>query len=65
MRNTGLELPVDEIMEIALRVMAKALDELVSACLDAEGNPKTPEKRDLMRARSMLPVGCKNTLIKD
>ena len=52
-------------MEIALRVMAKALDELVSACLDAEGNPKTPEKRDLMRARSMLPVGCENSLVKD
>ena len=53
-----------EIIEIALKLLSKSLDELVSACMDESGSPKAPTKQELMRARGMLPLYCKNTLNK-
>lgn len=43
-----------------IRVMQKALDDLVTAC-DGKG----VDKKELMKAKAMLPEWCKNTLIKD
>lgn len=42
-----------------ITAITKALDDLVTAC---EG--KNIDKRDVMKARAMLPKWCKNTLEK-
>lgn len=53
-----------EILLGALKVISNAMDEFVSDCQDANGQPKAPSKQALMRARSYLPPHCTNTLIK-
>lgn len=50
------------ILEVALKVMSLALDNLVAACLDENGKPKAPDRKDLMQARSKLPAYCSHTL---
>lgn len=50
------------IDKTALKVMADALDALVSACTGPDGKPRPPTGRDLIAARRMLPPHCKNTL---
>lgn len=52
------------VLEAAVAVMAKALDELVSACLDETGKPKAPDRGAVMRAKSMLPPRCTHALKK-
>ena len=47
-----------------IQVMTKAMDELASACRDETGAPKAPDKKALMKARSMLPAWCANSLTK-
>lgn len=42
-----------------IKVLTKALDELVTAC-----DGKNVDKKDVMKARAMLPKWCKNTLEK-
>lgn len=47
-----------------IRVLTKALDKLVGACMDDKGAPKAPDKKELMEARKMLPPSSKHTLTK-
>ena len=42
-----------------IKVLTKTLDDLVTAC-----DGKNVDKKDLMKARAMLPKWCKNTLEK-
>ena len=50
------------VLEIALKVLSTRFDEFVSACLDAEGKPAAPARKDVMRARACLPPYCKYAL---
>lgn len=52
------------IDKTALKVMADALDALVSACIGPDGKPRAPGRSDLIAAQRMLPTHCKNTLTK-
>jgi hypothetical protein len=53
------------VLQAAVAVMSRALNDLVGACLDADGKPKAPTKKDLMRARSMLPPRFAHALGKE
>ena len=44
-----------QVLEAALKVMGDALNDLLAACHGPDGHPKAPEKKEIMRARSMLP----------
>ena len=48
------------VLEAAVAVVSRALDDLVGACLGDDGKPKAPDRADLMRARAMLPPACKH-----
>lgn len=52
---TGKESTDRVILELALETMSKQLDRLVGACMDADGKPRAPDYRELMRARGSLP----------
>ncbi len=53
-----------KILEAAVAVVSRALDELVGACLDADGKPRAPDRSAVMRARSMLQPACLHALKK-
>lgn len=53
-----------QVLEAALKVVSDALNDLVEACHGHDGKLKTPDKKELMRARSMLPPRCSYTLTK-
>ncbi len=53
-----------QVLEAALNVVSDALNDLVEACHGHDGKLKTPDKKELMRARSMLPPRCSYTLTK-
>lgn len=48
------------VVETALKVMTRALDELVGECLGEDGKPKAPSMRALMKARGYLTPSCAN-----
>lgn len=50
------------VMETALRVMTRKLDDLIGECMDENGKPKAPTMRALMTARGYLPPDFKNAL---
>ena len=54
----------ERIDEAYRHVMNKALSDLVMACMDDKGNPKAPDKRDLMKARRMVHPKYPGTLVK-
>lgn len=53
-----------QVLEAAVAVVLRALDDLVGACTDADGKPCAPDHGVVMRARSMLPPACKHALKK-
>ena len=53
-----------QVLEAALNVVSDALNDLVEACHGYDGKLKAPDKKELMRARSMLPPRCSYTLTK-
>ena len=53
-----------QVQEAALKVVSDALNDLVEACHGYDGKLKAPDKKELMRARSMLPPRCSYTLTK-
>lgn len=55
----------DIILLETVRCLTTELDELITACYDVNGELTTPSKKSIMRARSMLPSKCKNTLEKN
>jgi len=54
-----------KVLEAAVAVMSRALNELVGACLGNDGKTKAPDRGAMMRARSMLPPVCKHALRKE
>jgi hypothetical protein len=52
------------VLEAALAVLSRALDDLAGACIDADGKPRAPDRGALMRARSMLPPACTHAFAK-
>lgn len=52
------------VLEAAVAVLSRALDDLAGACVDDAGKPKAPDRGALMRAKSMLPPACKHSLQK-
>ena len=61
-REMGIEegQPNDKILFYALKVMSKALDELVTESLKEGG----ADKRAIAKARGYLPAYCENTYVK-
>lgn len=60
--STGITVADEiQILETSLSVANRALDDLAGACMDDNGNPKAPDRRILMRARSMLPPTYENS----
>ena len=53
-----------QVLEAALMVQTKALNELLAACHGPDGKIKAPDTKDVMRARSMLPASYSYTLTK-
>lgn len=53
-----------QILELALFVVSRALDDLVDECTGSDGKPKAPKQDALMRARAMLPPRCKHAFRK-
>ncbi len=49
-----------DVDKVIIDTITDALDDLVTACLKEGG----PTKQDIMKARSMLPPRCNNTLTK-
>jgi len=54
----------ESILAISLNLMSLALSELVGDCMDAEGKPKAPDYRTLMKMRGVLPPYCEHSLNK-
>lgn len=50
------------LLELALREMSLALDALAEECTDADGKPKAPSHKSLMRSRGLLPPYCEQSL---
>ena len=50
------------ILELALKTLSARFDEFIGACMDADGKPVAPHKKDLMRARACLPPHCVQAL---
>lgn len=61
-REMGIEVgqPNSTILFHALKVMSKALDELVTECQNDEG----PSKQAVAKARGYLPPYCENAYVK-
>ena len=50
--------------EAIIVVLNKALSSFVMACMDKNGNPQAPTKKQLMEARSMVSPNYPGTLVK-
>lgn len=48
------------ILESSLRIMSEAFDRFIGSCMDQSGEPKTPDRVALMKARAYLPPYCRN-----
>lgn len=64
MQGAEGQIAVPDVDRAIVRVMTKALDELVSACTDETCAAKVPTKKELMKARAMLPSWCASSLTK-
>jgi hypothetical protein len=53
-----------DVNRAIIRVLTRELDNLAGASMDDRGQPKAPDRKALMRARSMLPAGSRHTLNK-
>ena len=53
-----------QVLELAVAVVSRALDDFVGACTDADGKPRAPDRNAVMRARAMLPPACRHALKK-
>lgn len=46
------------ILEEALRVMSRSLNDLVGACTGHDGKPRAPKRGTLLKAQATLPPSC-------
>jgi hypothetical protein len=51
-----------KVLLASIDVLSQHLDDLVGACIDDDGKPRTPDRRAVIRARSMLPSRFKHSL---
>jgi hypothetical protein len=54
----------DEILILSLKKLSEAFNEFISCCLDEFENPKSPTRKELMKARGFLPPYCNLALSK-
>lgn len=43
------------VLELSVKALTDALREIVADCEDADGQPKAPSRRALLRAKASLP----------
>ena len=48
------------VLEIAIKKLSEAFNEFIGACLAADGKPKAPDLRAMMKARGFLPPYCEH-----
>lgn len=53
-----------EVLKATIKVLTTAINDLCAASVDEHGSPKAPDRRDLMKARSMLPAWCSQSLTR-
>lgn len=54
----------DIVLEMAIKKLSKAFDEFIGSCLDADGKPKAPDYKAMMKARGYLPPYCSHALAR-
>jgi hypothetical protein len=52
------------VLELSIKKLSEAFDEFIGSCVDPDGKPKAPDKKELMRAKACLPKYCANALNK-
>lgn len=52
------------ILKLSLKKITSAFDSFISECIDEHGNPITPSKGSLMKAKAYLPSTCTNAFKK-
>jgi hypothetical protein len=52
------------VLTTAVKVVTRALDNLVDSCTGDDGKPKAPDRGEVLNARKLLPNGYKHTLQK-
>jgi len=55
---------IEEILELPLKAMSNALNELIKECKDNDGKPKEPTYGAIMKASGFLPPYCSEALSK-
>ncbi len=55
----------DKILQAAVKVLTRTINDLCAASIDENGKPKAPERKELMKARAMLPAGYSQSLVKE
>lgn len=58
-----LQIDID-VLESAVRLLTRSLNDLVKSCYDDKGKLKTPEKQTVIQAQKYLPAGYSMTFIK-
>ena len=53
------------VLQLALKILTEKFDAFIFACMDENGNPKTPTRRELAVARGCLPVWCSKAFKKE
>lgn len=53
-----------DILESAVRLLTRALNDLTANCYDNSGKLKAPDKKIVIKAQSYLPSGYSMSLIK-
>lgn len=53
-----------DILKIAIERLSENFNKFIGACLDENGNAKTPTRQDIMSARGCLPHRCSLALTR-
>lgn len=59
-----MKLTDNKVLEIALSVLTKQLNELVADCTDEKGKVKAPSNKVLMQSKASLPSWCSESFKK-
>ncbi len=46
------------ILELSIKKLSEAFNELIGECVDKDGKPKQPTTQAIMKARGYLPMYC-------
>lgn len=64
-RQEDLMNPISKIDTLIIDTLTDKLNDLIGCCMDKDGNPIAPTKKDIMKYRALLPKRCEHTLIRD